>query len=330
MPTLPLYVRPLGSPDAGHQVTAPGGYEWWHFDAEDPATDTQLVATLFDGFVFDPRYLREYAAYRRHPTRHQPPVPAGYPCACAAVYRNGRVLSQFMSHLPRGSLVASTDRLKAQLGANAVRQGGDGRYHIEFEGDSLRLDLDFTPTLLHTPHEQTHLSRQMTGAEHRWVIAAPRCEVSGTVRVTPAAGQPEQAINFTGVGYHDHHYGTGPLGPGLRRWTRGRLLLEDGGAVTFHAAEPRDRSCPAETHLVVADSSGMSERPAAEWHVSAERRIAAFGPSLPERIQIGRELSLSEPRVLDASPFRVRATYAAEWNGQRATALCEVAYPRST
>lgn len=329
MPTLPLYVRPFGSSDAWHQVTAPGGYEWWHFDAEDPATDTQLVAALYDGYAFDARYLREYAAYRRRPTRHQPPVPADYPCACAAVYRSGRVLAQFVSHFPRGLLVASNERPDVQLGPNLVRQGDDGRYHLGFEGDSLRLDLDFTPTFSHATNERTYLSHPMTGAEHRWIIAAPRCDVSGTARFTPAAGQPEQVIDFTGVGYHDHHYGTAPLGPGLCRWTWGRLLLDDGGAVTFHAAEPRDRSCPAETHLIVADASGVAERPGAEWHVAAERRIAAFGPSLPERIQIGRELSLSKPRVLDSSPFRVRVTYAAEWNGRRSTALCEVAYARS-
>jgi carotenoid 1,2-hydratase len=327
MPTLPLYILPQPSPDASHQVTAPGGYEWWHFDAEDPATDTQIVAALFDGFVSHPQYLREYRAYRRRPTRHAPPVPADYPCVCAAVYRNGRALAQFITPFPRGSLTASTERLDAQIGPNVVRQEGDGRYHIEFTGESLRLALTFTPTLVHAAHERTFLSREMTGAEHHWVIAAPQCDVSGTVRVTPSPGQPKQAIDFTGVGYHDHRYGTGPIGPGLRRWTWGRILLDDGGAVTFHAAEPRDPAWPAETHLVVADASGITERTAVEWHVAAERRIGATGPSLPERIQLGHELSLSAPRLLDASSSGLRATYAAEWNGRRASAFCEVVYP---
>jgi hypothetical protein len=285
-----------------------------------------FVATLYDGFPSDPRYLRQYAAYRRRPTRYQPPVPADYPCARAAVYRNGRVLAQFIAPFPRGSLVAATERPDAQLGPNVMRQGSDGRYHVEFEGDVLRLALDFAPTLPHAAHELTSLSRQMTGAEHRWVIAAPRCDVSGTVRFSPGQGQPEQTIDFTGVGYHDHRYGTGPLGPGLRRRTWGRLLLDDGGAVTFHAAEPRDRSCPTETHLVVADGSGVTERPAVEWHVAAERRTAA-GLSLPERVQLGPELSLAEPRLIDASAFALRATYTADCNGRRATALCEVTFP---
>ena len=43
MPTLPLFAPPNAhqaagaSPDASHRVTAPGGYEWWHFDAPDAA-----------------------------------------------------------------------------------------------------------------------------------------------------------------------------------------------------------------------------------------------------------------------------------------------------
>ena len=62
--------------DGWHAVAAPGGYEWWYFDAEDPATDTQLVAIFMEGFVFHPGYIRAYELYRRRPTRVAPPLPA--------------------------------------------------------------------------------------------------------------------------------------------------------------------------------------------------------------------------------------------------------------
>src|SRR5687767_6539330 len=67
MPTISLYTPPA-HPDAWHQIRAPGGYEWWHFDAEDARHDRRLVAALFDGDAMDPRYVREYARYRRNPT----------------------------------------------------------------------------------------------------------------------------------------------------------------------------------------------------------------------------------------------------------------------
>ena len=59
MAVIPLYTPP-SCPDAWHQVIAPGGYEWWHFDAEDAATDTQLVASFYDGDIFDREYWRRY------------------------------------------------------------------------------------------------------------------------------------------------------------------------------------------------------------------------------------------------------------------------------
>src|SRR5438046_9734967 len=66
MPTLPL-LSPTSVPDAWHNVTAPGGYDWWYFDAEDVANDRQIVAILLDGFGVHPGYLRAYARYRRWP-----------------------------------------------------------------------------------------------------------------------------------------------------------------------------------------------------------------------------------------------------------------------
>ncbi len=70
MPTIPMFT-PTPVPDAWHAVTAPGGYEWWYFDAED-RPDLRVVAILFEGFVFHPGYLRAYARYRRRPTRGGP------------------------------------------------------------------------------------------------------------------------------------------------------------------------------------------------------------------------------------------------------------------
>src|SRR5207248_6338708 len=72
MPTLPLYDPAPTNPDDPHRVAAPGGYECWRFDAEDSAANFRVVAKLWDGYAFDPAYLRRYALYRRFPTRVDP------------------------------------------------------------------------------------------------------------------------------------------------------------------------------------------------------------------------------------------------------------------
>ena len=88
--TLELLQHPAIA-DAWHNVTAPGGYEWWYFDAEDVEQDRQIVAILFDGCVCHPGYLRKYFWYARRPTRVAPPLPNEYLCAYFAVYHAGKI-----------------------------------------------------------------------------------------------------------------------------------------------------------------------------------------------------------------------------------------------
>ena len=74
VPTLPLLENPTPTDaDAPRIITAPGGYQWWYFEAHDPVADVRVVAILFDGNAFHPKYLRRYAWYRRMPTRIAPP-----------------------------------------------------------------------------------------------------------------------------------------------------------------------------------------------------------------------------------------------------------------
>jgi hypothetical protein len=89
MPSIAMY-EPPATPDAWHRVMAPGGYEWWYFDAEDAATDTQVVAIFLEGFVFHTGYLRAYARFVRNPTAAPPPLPGDWPCVYLCVYRAGR------------------------------------------------------------------------------------------------------------------------------------------------------------------------------------------------------------------------------------------------
>jgi len=78
MPKISLYRTDVADPDASHDVRAPGGYEWWYFDAEDTANDRQIVAIFLNGFIFHPGYLRAYRRYMNRPTRFAPPLPQDY------------------------------------------------------------------------------------------------------------------------------------------------------------------------------------------------------------------------------------------------------------
>lgn len=345
MATLPLYSTPA-HPDAWHRVTAPGGYEWWYFDAEDAAGDVQLVAIFLEGFVFHPEYLRRYFRYLRRPTRRRPPVPGEYPCAYLAVYEKGRVLAQFMSQYAPVAFAASCDAPDVTLGPNRLTRAADGSLRLHVRGAPWRLtwrgpqtqaalqlvaDLTFRPVLHAPPHERTFLSRQLAdGAEHQWVIANPLCAVEGTIRLGELTtggrlnGQSRE-VRFAGRGYHDHNYGTAPIGPGLRRWMWGRVLQADRVA-TFHLARAVDPSLPDEVHLIEGDADGLRpvevRRADADW-----KGRTPVGLAYPLRVRFGDVLGLDNPRVVDSAPFYMRLAYDATWRGERGSAFCEVAYP---
>jgi len=332
MAPIPLLTQnPLA--DASHDVRAPGGYEWWYFDAEDPATDTQIVAIFLHGFVFHPGYLRAYFRFRERPTHLKPPVPDDFPCAYFVVYRGGKIIAQFMTQHPAARYSASRDDVAVRIGENHLsRSAGGLDLHVEgppwaltWQGPKTRLDqklaadLRFEPMFDHPPEERQFLSRRMTGAEHHWVIANPACRVSGAIDLPGG-----ERIAFTGRGYHDHNYGSGPLGPGLSWWFWGRAIADD-RVITFHYAVPKAASLQAESHVVIADAAGLAESQVSPTF-SAERQTAML-LRYPEEARWGDLLKISRPRVIDSAPFYLRLLYEAQVGAVRTTAFCELAYP---
>ncbi|MDB5298333.1 MAG: hypothetical protein JWO31_4316 [Phycisphaerales bacterium] len=371
MPVLPMFDRPT-DPDAWHRVAAPGGYEWWYFDAEDAAGRYRLVGIFLEGFVFHPGYLRRYTAYRRNPTRRPPPVAGEFPCAYFVLYDGDTIVGQFMEQVRPGDFAASAERPDVRVGASRFRRDADGAYRLSMAGTPWRLtwrgprradgqvlsaDLTFRPLSPPGATERRFLSRALSGAEHRWVVADPLCDVSGTIHLGPApvtradgsvpltaagaaAGAEDrpavgQTIAFAGRGYHDHNYGTAPIGPGLKRWVWGRAIVPGAPAAgggdrmyTFHFARARDRRLPDEVHLVRADAAGRADVPVAAAAVDWSRR-SPLGLAYPAAINFPPYLALSNPRVIDSTPFYLRLVYDAAVDGgaSRTTAFCEVAYP---
>lgn len=335
MASLPLYDS-SAHPDGWHNVRAPGGYEWWYFDAEDPSTDTQVVIIFMQGFIFHPGYLRAFDRFIKHPTKHPPPTAGDYPCVYACVYRGGKIWKQFFTQYRREDFSAARDGVDVSIGMNRLSVSESGEFQIDVAGSpwhltargpvtdvdvSMRVRLTFAPSHRHTV-ERSFLSREMTGADHLWTIAAPRCEVRGEIDVGDST-----KVAISGRGYHDHNYGTAPIRQGLHRWIWGRAMFDD-RVLTFHHAEPKDRQLPLETHLVEVSDAGARdlavEQVAADWSAACK---PAMMLRYPRFLRLGSELELSNPRVIDPSPFYLRLVYDAASRGQSSQAFCEIAYP---
>jgi hypothetical protein len=319
------------APDGAHGVTGPGGYEWWYFDAESADGQTQIVVIFLQGFIFHPGYIRQYGKYRRRPTKVPPPMPGETLNAYFAVYRDGKVWRQFLTQYPAADCAFSRDEPRVTIGPNTLTPTGDGHalhltgtpWHLTARGpqlldETLAADLTFTPDGPPGTEARRFLSRRMTGADHLWLLADPRCHVAGRI----ACGG--ETIELNCRGYHDHNYGTAPIGPGLKRWIWGRAIVGD-KTLIFHHAEPRDPNLPPELHLVEATPTGHHNREApfeAEWSKRANTLLR-----YPATINVPDVLKLTHPTVVEDSPFYLRLTYQAEAAGKHGTAFCEIAYP---
>lgn len=299
MPTLPLYT-PTEVADASHGVIAPGGYEWWHFDAENAAGDLRVVAGLHFGYVPNATYLRQYRRYRRRPTRVRPPVPADFACVSLAVYERNRVLASWLSPIPAAGCSAAKGRVEVRLGPNSLRADVSGDRLLTLEVNGARAELRFRPRFALVPVERHLLPKIPGGAEHRWIIADPLCDVEGEIHLPDCP-----TIRFTGRGFHDHSYGTAPLAMAVRRWIRGRMLLED-VAVVFQGVRPVGRTTGDIWRVLECDAAGCRE--SSQTNVPCERASEA-------------------PTVLESSRSFTRALYEVESRGRRGIAFCEELFP---
>jgi hypothetical protein len=305
---VPMYLQHAHPTNASHGVFAPGGYEWWHFDAEDPARGLYLAVEFFDGWPFHPIYRERYERYLRNPTRNAPPVGADYPCVSFAFYEREKCLAALITPFAPRSMAASTGALDVRVGDNFVVRDGNV-IRINVHGVSRR-GVPVRAYLLLQSAEHSHAKDfevgRLSAGRHHWIPVAPVLEVEGQVHL----GRQGQVIPFTGRGYHDHFYGTGGLATAADGQVRGRVLTE-AGFLTFVIPKTREageRACVVEARR--GEFSEVTSEP-----LTLER--AGVG-GVPQSIRIG-DVSLDEPENLGWGPHGLRIAY----NGGNVQAYCD-------
>jgi hypothetical protein len=308
VPTLPLLSKPAddAEPDGPRIVVAPGGYQWWYFEALDPVADVRVTAILFDGNPFYPQYLRRYAWYRRFPTRFAPPLPLEYPGVMVRVCEKGKVIRRMM----RADAPGACRPLDG-----AVRVGGDG--FSTMPDGALRLtiagvvDLTFRPKQASAP--PPYVQQLACGTSvlepHGWVIANPLCAVEGQVTVD------DRAMQFNGLGYQDHNFGAEPVHLATRRGFWACAWLDDAAHVVAEVVPRRGQSWGV--RLIGSTAIGS-----ATWNARTALRVP-----YPTMIDFGDDLRLDEPRVIESTPVLVQLRYRARVGDVTTTALAHVVEP---
>jgi hypothetical protein len=265
-------------------------------------------------------------------------VPPDFPFAHFAVYEGERPVAQF-------TMVAAPEEFAASPHEPAVNVAGtefvrerDGSLALRLRGlpmneasggpggaACLSAQLVFRPLLRHALCEMDLAGTRPGVDVHRWVIAAPACEVTGSIVFTPAGDASRAGVReiaFRGRGYHDHRYGTAPPSATLRRWASGRVFL-GGTTYVFHAARPLDREATECVRLVRCDPEGIHEVERGPTRVAWNN-----GGPLPYPAELTGDggLRLTTPRMIDSDRCRVRLLYHAEapGGGEKGTAWCEV------
>ncbi len=309
MATLKLLTAPNHA-DGSHRIGSPGGYEFWHFHAEDSSRSVRVAAAFHDGFGLHPDYVRRYAAYRRRPTRNTPPTPSQYPCLQVSVFEKEKSLGSWTTYFPSGSFNVDDGELLT-LGSNrAIFRQDEITLALSEPQLAMSVDLTFksSPAITTPVPEQSFPAGKSGDAEHHWIPARPLCTVDGQVR------RGERSIPLTGLGQHNHYYGTGPVFAVARQWIRGCVLFP-------HVAE-MFQAAGEQAIVIGAEDMGVQtiEKPlfAAEW------KKRAFGPSYPFTMNFGDRLILRNPRIARAIDAQMQLVYDAYVDGEQATAWVEI------
>lgn len=310
MPTLPLVTHPApANVDAPRGVIAPGGYEWWYFEAHDPVADVRVTAIMFDGNPFHPGYLRRYAWYRRFPTRVAPPLPREFPGVFLRVYEKGLVVQCAMRQYELGACRANETGVT--VGEDGFTRAADGAMRLTIHK---AIDLTFRPKeatdlTSSEPRLHTMAAGFSVREPHGWVVSNPLCIASGDVTVR------DRPVRFDGFGYQDHNFGAEPVHLAAKRWFWSCAWIGDRAHVAVEAVPVRGRS--RGVHLLGVDVPGS-----AAWYGRTSLRIP-----YPTVIDFGDALRLDEPRVVESLPIMAQLCYRARVGGVITTAVAHVVEP---
>jgi hypothetical protein len=331
MPTLALYTQPDHA-DAPHHVHAPGGYEWWHFLAEDRASDRRFVASFYDGYPFHPTYLSRYERYISNPTRFAPPIPRDYPAVAFSFYEGEKSIVQLLVLPEAREFALSRDGFSMAVGQCEMTIEFGGAIALRFRGvpwqrgsagPTLLEDQTFTGDFVFAPRWQADVAQHSFASEagaagkQHWLIARPSCDVRGELHLYGQRMVQPMDLQFTGLGFHDHYFAAGPLMLDIRRWI-GATMVDEDRTMVFRV-EDEDGVAPIETLVIELSRSGHRILDASEM------RIEWAG--IPRAVRFGEDTQWTNPRVLQRNLVEAHMLYDVQSRQGRESVLCEMFAP---
>ena len=337
------------SQDYHRPQSSPGGYEWWHFDGEDPTSAVAFTLDYHAGNLSSAYYqqaLKDYWEKTRSPLAGggadapppTPPNPLDYCGVTMRFFRNGSSLGEALLEQSGKGLKASDHLSAFMLGANRFNWDGisdppswvvTAQAPVKGGQKILRARLFFTPEI----HDKKLPQALLSHSTHTWILAAPRCRVEGTLQWCDAKGDVEREEGFVGTGAHDHYFGSVPLDRFIRGWHWGRAFL---GETTVHYSwmDPLDPQAQPEGTwggIVLLAEPGREPRilKAAEVEVGQGTRnffLLPYKKHLLFKTEEG-DLEVLHGSPLSDGPVELTLPSQVRWKGSEGTGLSHFLYP---
>ena len=286
--------------DAAWPKSAPGGYEWWYFDAIDPETGFKCVVIFYRGNPFSTRYIRQSE-------QSLDAMPGHYPAVSISIYEGSDPIYYSFQEFEPAECSFPTDEVAVRIGNHRLKQsvGDDGflSYLLELEetlpsGDQITAELTFTSRRLQ--HNVARGDHNSDDASHLWNLVQPRADVTGSVALEGYGNRKKISVN--GTGYHDHNVGFEPMKDDFTDWYWGRFHA-DGETLIYYAMNRT--GADTDYHAWLINEADGAVKTASEISF-ADRGVNLFGLSNYHQLEIRAdhfEASITQGRLLDNGPF---------------------------
>ncbi len=208
-----------------------------------------VAVSLYDGFCFHPRYVREFNRYCRRSTRvkissvREQVLPSFYPAAAISVFQGGKCILRSINVFPPGAFRGGHGSPECLAGPNRVTLRQDGTLGLTARGypmahgfggprhrtnQAIHVDLTFRPLTTGTQQVLPLRPDSTDGARHSWVLGIPGATVTGLIQqINLADDTTILNMPLDGLGFHDQYFGGSGIGRDVRAVTRGHAVHQD-------------------------------------------------------------------------------------------------------
>jgi carotenoid 1,2-hydratase len=305
--------------DVWHEDARNGAYQWWYFDAtSDDGRDT-LVIIFLDNFIFSPRYNRAIStrklAHTEQTLTHSSKMPVRFPAIAFCWYRNHRPLIRSINEFTADEFAARTDRPTCRIGQNSFYcddSTSNPSYNLELATAlrrGRRMKAKFTWEVIEGDFTTNGQEQSAVQFGHEWNLVAPRCRVTGALRLIEPDGRRAEEHCFQGLGYHDHNRDSRPMPATIAEWQWGRAHFPHATAVFYRYRERGSEKY--DTRLFIVRHKELVEH---EAHcLTKAMRRHFFGLRYPRALCFAAQdedqkatLSVKQSRIIDGSFFYLR------------------------